>query len=53
MKVRMQEARDMLAEDPRTISLIASELGYSSAQHLSKQFKEFHGFSPKEYRTEA
>jgi AraC-like DNA-binding protein len=52
LKVRMQEARNMLSEDPRTISLIATELGYSSAQHLSKQFKEFHGFSPKEYRSD-
>lgn len=50
LKARMQEARDMLLNDPRTISLIAFELGYSSAQHLSKQFKEYHGFSPKDYR---
>ena len=42
-------AKKMLATG-NTVTLIASELGYSSAYHLSKTFKQITGVSPREYK---
>lgn len=34
----------------QSVTMIASELGYSSAYHLSKAFKQITGVSPREYK---
>lgn len=33
-----------------SVTILAQELGYSSAYHLSKDFKKYAGMSPREYK---
>lgn len=44
---RLQEAKLALAENQKTATEIAFELGYSSLQHFSAAFKKKFGVSPK------
>lgn len=47
---RITEAQRMLMMDPRSLEIIASELGFSSGFHLSKAFKKIVGTPPKDFR---
>lgn len=47
---RIEHVKELLVYGEKTISEIAWELGYSSAQYLSNQFKSETGFSPSEFR---
>jgi AraC-like DNA-binding protein len=42
--------KELLVYDELTLSEIADKLHYSSAAHLSAQFKRETGFSPSVYR---
>ena len=42
-------AQRMLAHG-KSVTMIANDLGYSSAYHLSKTFKQITGVSPREYK---
>lgn len=47
---RMNLARQLLQQNRLSISQIATETGYPSFAHFSKQFKKFVGMTPNEYR---
>ena len=50
-RYRLHEAAALLVQDPgRTIASIAQELGYFDQAHFSKEFKNFTGQSPGDYR---
>lgn len=48
---RIERVKELLVYGEKTISEIAWELGYSSAQYLSNQFKSETGLSPSEFRS--
>ncbi|MBO6524275.1 MAG: helix-turn-helix domain-containing protein [Balneolaceae bacterium] len=47
---RIERVKELLVYGEKTISEIAWELGYSSAQYLSNQFKSETGLSPSQFR---
>ncbi|MBQ9185927.1 MAG: helix-turn-helix transcriptional regulator [Bacteroidales bacterium] len=51
MKVRMQEALDIMKSDPyRTIGSIAKQLGYEDKTNFLRQFRRATGCTPKQWR---
>lgn len=48
---RVERAKQLLTKSDRAIIDIALECGFSSHSHLSKQFRQFTGMTPKAYRT--
>lgn len=50
IKVKMQEVKQMLLYDSCSITMIAYDLGFSSGQHLARQFKKHFAITPSEYR---
>ena len=47
---RVERAKELLKKTDRLIIDIALECGFSSHSHLSKQFRQFTGMTPKTYR---
>ncbi|MBW4642531.1 MAG: response regulator [Goleter apudmare HA4340-LM2] len=47
---RMAAARPLLMDTSQTIEQIALALGYQNACHFSRQFRQHHGLSPKNWR---
>ncbi len=47
---RIERVKELLVYGEKTISEIAWELGYSSSQYLSNQFKSETGFTPTQFR---
>ncbi|TBL73245.1 helix-turn-helix domain-containing protein [Paenibacillus thalictri] len=52
-KTRIERACHLLAESTLNVSQIADTLGYSDIYFFSKQFKQFAGQSPSQYRARA
>lgn len=52
-KAIMRQAEAELWESNRSVTRIAEDLGYSSIHHFTKQFTQYHGVSPSEYRKRA
>ncbi len=50
INIRIQQAKSMLSETQRSVSDIASALGYASATHFTRQFTKIVGISPLKYR---
>ncbi|MDG5768145.1 AraC family transcriptional regulator [Balneolales bacterium ANBcel1] len=50
IRLRIERVKEMLAHGDRTLSEIAWQLGYSSVQHLSSQFRAITGSPVSEYR---
>ena len=48
--VRLQHAKQLLAEGKLSLSLIAEASGFTNQYHLSRLFKERVGLTPSEYR---
>ena len=48
---RIERVKELLVYGEKTISEIAWELGYSSSQYLSNQFKAETGLTPSQFRT--
>lgn len=48
--LRVERAASRLERTELSLSEVAAELGYSSAFHLSKNFKDAYGISPRDYR---
>ncbi|HHP7230170.1 MAG TPA: helix-turn-helix domain-containing protein [Xenococcaceae cyanobacterium] len=48
---RVERAKQLLKQTDRLIVDIALECGFNSHSHLSKQFRQFTGMTPKAYRT--
>lgn len=49
-EARMSAAAILLSDNTRSITSIAENLGYSSAEHFSSAFHKFYQISPREYR---
>ncbi|MFQ6614131.1 MAG: helix-turn-helix domain-containing protein, partial [Fidelibacterota bacterium] len=47
---KIERAKELWIYDQLTLSEIAYQLGYSSVQHLSNQFKKITGCSPREFK---
>ena len=47
---KIEKVKELLVYDELTLSEIAFNLGYSSVQHLSSQFKKITGFTPSHYK---
>lgn len=47
---KLDEARRMLSHTTMRIQAISEEVGYSNAHYFSKQFKEYTGMTPSEFR---
>ena len=47
---RIERAKELLVYDQLNLSEIAYKLGYSSVQHLSKQFKDITGSTPSQFK---
>lgn len=47
---RLDRARDLLADDHRSLTSIAIDLGFASLSHFSATFKQATGLSPTRYR---
>lgn len=52
VKRRMAAARPLLTDTDQTIEQIATALGYQNACHFSRQFRQHHGISPKNWRNQ-
>lgn len=48
---KIEKVKELLVYDELTLSEISYQLGYSSVQHLSKQFKKITGLTPSHFRT--
>lgn len=46
INLKTERVKELLVYDEKTLSEIAFEMGYSSAAHLSAQFKKVTGFTP-------
>lgn len=47
---RIEKVKELLMYDEKNLSDIAFELGYSSVQHLSQQFKKVTGLTPTHFK---
>lgn len=47
---KIEKAKELLVYDELTLNEISYQLGYSSVQHLSNQFKKETGFTPSHFR---
>jgi len=47
---RIEKVKELLIYDELSISQIAYQLGYSSSQHLSSQFRNVTGITPSQFR---
>ena len=50
IRQRVERAKELLKYGEKTLSEIAYELGYSSVQHLSNQFKHITGLTPTQFK---
>lgn len=50
LNARMSRARELLNNADISINEISLRLGYSNSNYFSKAFKNYHGYSPSEYR---
>jgi two-component system, response regulator YesN len=50
-KVRMEKALEMLSDPVNKVNDIAKNVSYNSPKHFTRAFKNYFGFSPREYRT--
>jgi AraC family transcriptional regulator len=51
LQQRVERAKQLLKQTERSIMDIALDCGFSSHSHLSKQFRQLTGITPKAYRT--
>jgi AraC family transcriptional regulator len=47
---KIEKVKELLVYDELTLNEISYQLGYSSVQHLSKQFKAITGLTPSDYK---
>jgi AraC-like DNA-binding protein len=47
---KIEKAKEWLVYNEQSLSQIAFNLGYSSTQHLSSQFKKFTGMTPSQFK---
>ena len=47
---KVEKVKELLVYDELTLNQISYQLGYSSVQHLSNQFKKITGFAPSHFK---
>jgi AraC family transcriptional regulator len=47
---KIEKTKELLVYDEQSLSQIALNLGYSSTQHLSNQFKKLSGMTPSQFK---
>jgi AraC-like DNA-binding protein len=47
---KIEKVKELLIYDEKSLSEIAYEMGYSSVQHLSQQFKKITGLTPSHFK---
>ena len=52
LQQRIERAKQLLKQTDRSIVDIALECGFNSHSHLSKQFRQLTGMTPKSYRSD-
>ncbi|MCC8045682.1 MAG: AraC family transcriptional regulator [Clostridiales bacterium] len=50
VEARMSAAAVLLQDPEKSVTVIAEELGYSSLEHFSAEFRRYYGMSPRKYR---
>jgi AraC family transcriptional regulator len=50
LNIRMERARDLLANPALSLTEIALDCGFSSHSHMTRAFRQFLGVTPSEYR---
>lgn len=50
IRQKIEKVKELLVYDEDSITNIAYKTGYSSAAHLSRQFKEVTGFTPSQFK---
>jgi AraC-like DNA-binding protein len=51
IRQKIERIKELLIYDELTLSQIAFQLGYSSAAHLSSQFKKVTGMTPSQFKS--
>jgi len=51
LKVRMERAKELLADSQLKIQLVCEKVGYNDSNYFSKAFKKYVGVSPQDYRS--
>lgn len=51
MNLRIERVKELIKYQQKTLSEIADLTGFSSAAHLSRQFKAFTGLTPSEFKS--
>lgn len=46
LDLRMQRAREMLQNNPRSITTLAYEMGFKTVSHFSQLYKKYYGINP-------
>ncbi|OHX67989.1 helix-turn-helix domain-containing protein [Flammeovirga pacifica] len=49
-QVRLEEAKRLLKDNKKSMSMIAMDLGFSNASHFTSVFKKSYGITPKEFK---
>lgn len=52
LKFKMEHSKELLGNYLVSVNELALKLGYNSANYFSKQFKEYYGMTPTQYRNE-
>jgi AraC-like DNA-binding protein len=50
--IKMEKIKELISYDEMTLSEISYQMGYSSVQYLSNQFKQITGYSVSEYKNQ-
>ena len=53
LNIKMKEAKKLIQNTDMTSSEISYKLGYCNPNHFSRQFKEYYGSSPSEFRKQS
>lgn len=51
MSLRIERVKELIKYDQKSLAEIADMTGFSSAAHLSRQFKSFTGLTPSEFKS--
>lgn len=52
LKVRMEKAMELLSSDKNMLYEIADAVGYLNPKNLTRNFKNYYGMTPQEYRSQ-
>ncbi len=53
LRLRIEKAKELLAQQRYSVTYIALEVGFSSAQYFSDVFRRYAGQTPRDYRQQA